>query len=399
MKNLFFEYYALTNEQVKKIWENCIIVFDTNVLINLYRYTEKTKDVFFEVMEHYKDKLWIPYQVALEYHRNRLNVISNLNVAYEQLSSRIIKESEKFITALKLEDFKRHPYIDTESIKNEIQHSVEMLIENLKQASKDSSNSFDNDDILNTITNIFNNKVGTDFTEAELKKIYTEGKIRYQSKTPPGYCDEKEKKDSGDRRLYGDLIVWKQVIQKSKKDKIDIILVTDDLKEDWWLKINGKTIGPRFELIKEFHIETKHNILIYNSDMFLKYAKDEMAVSIEKETIEEVQNTRNEDESIINILSSPYLQSNNIPITQQPWGTSLSLSNIISNNDYSSINDIMVSAKSPTADSILNIIKSSSDNRFNPLVSPTADGILDIIKSSSDNKFNPLVSPTKKGNS
>lgn len=68
---------------------------------------------------------------------------------------------------------------------------------------------------------------------------------------------KKKKKDSGDRRLYGDLIVWKQVIQKSKKDKINIILVTDDLKEDWWLKINGKTIGPRFELIKEFHIETK----------------------------------------------------------------------------------------------------------------------------------------------
>lgn len=42
MKNRFAEFYELSDIQIKDIWENSLIVFDTNVLLNLYRYNDST---------------------------------------------------------------------------------------------------------------------------------------------------------------------------------------------------------------------------------------------------------------------------------------------------------------------------------------------------------------------
>jgi hypothetical protein len=53
--------------------------------------------------------------------------------------------------------------------------------------------------------------VGNDFTDNELDALYKEGERRYANQIPPGYCDEKNKKDKAKRSLYGDLVIWKQV--------------------------------------------------------------------------------------------------------------------------------------------------------------------------------------------
>jgi len=33
---------------------------------------------------------------------------------------------------------------------------------------------------------------------------------------------------------FGDLIIWKEMIEKAKAEKRPIIFVTDDGKSDWW---------------------------------------------------------------------------------------------------------------------------------------------------------------------
>ena len=40
MKTKFFEQYSLTDEKLKEIWESGLVVFDTNILLNLYRYNK-----------------------------------------------------------------------------------------------------------------------------------------------------------------------------------------------------------------------------------------------------------------------------------------------------------------------------------------------------------------------
>ena len=82
MKKQFAEYYELPEERIKEIWENSLIVFDTNVLLNLYRYNEDARTEFINVIKFYKERLWIPYQVGLEFHRLRSDIIKGQDLSF-----------------------------------------------------------------------------------------------------------------------------------------------------------------------------------------------------------------------------------------------------------------------------------------------------------------------------
>lgn len=193
MKNLFYEYYPLSDDKIKEIWDEGIIIFDTNALLNLYRYSEKLRNDFLEVLNHYKDRLWIPYQIGLEYHSNRIGVITNSNNAYKQLSDELHSKMENLVNPL-IPKYKRHPYINIDDISERIKSCINEIVKDLDKKGKDAPDYLKNDDILNNLTYLFDGKVGADFDESDLNKLYKEGRERYTNKIPPGYCDEKEKK-------------------------------------------------------------------------------------------------------------------------------------------------------------------------------------------------------------
>ena len=328
MKNKFFEYYILSDgERIKKIWNDAIIVLDTNVLLNLYRYSENSKDDLLDVLEFYKDRLWIPYQVGLEYHQDRVSVFTEINAAYDQIIASLNKETEEFIKRLNLSKYKRHPKIDTAWFENQIKDEIQCLCNHLIEMKKYCPNYSIKDEINERVAALFDGKVGDDFDVARLENIYKEGQKRYSEKIPPGYCDAKDKKDRGNRHLYGDLILWKQIIQEASEKRCNVILVTDDVKEDWYERVKGQTIGPRKELIREFRDETQMDILIYPCHRFLDYAKDNMSVAVKPETISEVNDILKEDEVIDNIIASIPLENERLSklFAENPWISSDSL--------------------------------------------------------------------------
>ena len=89
MKELFSEYHKLSEADTKSVWNDSLIVFDTNVLLNLYRYTDSTRNEYIEAIKRYKDRLWMPYQVALEFNRNRASVIIGNETAYDSLIAKL----------------------------------------------------------------------------------------------------------------------------------------------------------------------------------------------------------------------------------------------------------------------------------------------------------------------
>lgn len=86
MKDLFKGYRQtnLSKQEYKKIWSEATFIFDTNVLLNLYRYTVETRNSFLDIMEKIKDRIWIPYHVGLEFHRNRSDVIITHNQDFKK---------------------------------------------------------------------------------------------------------------------------------------------------------------------------------------------------------------------------------------------------------------------------------------------------------------------------
>ena len=117
-----------------------------------------------------------------------------------------------------------------------------------------------------------------------------------------GYKDSKKEKDELDsfsyggliyKKKFGDLIVWRQIIEYAKSSNLkDIIFVTDDAKSDWWWKIDSggpKTIGARPELVEEISREADvERFYIYNTEGFLNYANEQLNAQIAEQAIEEV---------------------------------------------------------------------------------------------------------------
>ena len=137
------------------------------------------------------------------------------------------------------------------------------------------------DEILAELLELFENKTGTAFSNEQLQEVKKEGEARYKQEIPPGYKDKKKSKDDKDNNAYGDLIVWKQILDFAKTNKKDVVFVTHDQKDDWWNTVQGRTLGPRTELKKEFYDYTKMLFHMYTMDNFIAHfetAKDNKSI-------------------------------------------------------------------------------------------------------------------------
>lgn len=302
LKNRFSEYYRLDDAVLKKHWEEDLFSFDANVLLNLYRYTPKTRDAFFSLLEKLKPRVWITYQAAFEYQKNRLGVINSQREAYDAI--RKLLDKKKTEIEAKLNDFKRHPYLETDILKTQIHSAFEAISKDINRLESKHPDYLDRDPIWDRLTALLLDKVGDDISEPDLEKLYKEGRKRYDEHVPPGYMDEASKKSAGNRSLFGDLIVWKQLIKHSEISGTSIIFITDDRKEDWWYKFHGRTIGPRPELLKEFKDDSGHIINIYQADTFLELASRNLNEALDKEAVDEIREIRFADEKEMQLANA-----------------------------------------------------------------------------------------------
>jgi hypothetical protein len=293
MKDKFFGFYPPEEKEIEQIWQDSIIALDANTLLNLYRYTIKTREDFFKILTDFSDRLWLPFQVGYEFHSGRTNVIKTQEYSYDSLCKSLDEGLLNIIG--RIDNYKRHPFIKTDSLILQITEKFNKIKSDLVVQSKKHPEYLKTDQILPKITELFNGKIGEDYSETEYDQIYKEGEKRYELNIPPGFSDKANKKSMDKKNLYGDLILWKQLISYSKKNNKTIIFVTDDRKEDWWYKCKGETICPREELIKEFFNETGFRVMIYQADTFLRIA-NKRKETIKEKSINEVTEVRMEDE-------------------------------------------------------------------------------------------------------
>lgn len=272
MKDLFPEYYRPSDEEFRKLWNECIFVLDANILLNIYGYSETTREQLLALLERLASRIRMPHQFALEYQRNRAKAIM------EQVKN--YANAEKALTDLYNEEFipkHKHPFLSDEMLT-----AFKKIQEDLATSRKKHESFFMNDPYYDRVTVIIK-KVSS--KPDDIGKLYENAKRRYNAKIPPGYADLKEK---GEPDGYGDYIGWVQIIEISKNEKKPVILLTDDAKEDWWQIQGDRTIGPRPELIAEFVEECQQHFYMYSSDRFMKFAAAYLSEKVEPEAIEEV---------------------------------------------------------------------------------------------------------------
>lgn len=314
MDRHYLEFKKYTAEEINGVWEHAVIVLDTNILLNLYRYSEETRDDVLSVMEKLKDRLWMPYQVGLEYYNNRVKTFSAIADMQKSFKKKLDDGKTNLLNAFNNQETSRHPHISKDDLGNVYDEAVKQVMEYVDQQTARLHDYANDDIVLNKLLEIYDGKVGDDFTTEELFEIYEEGEVRYAGLLPPGFMDEKAKRGQGLRHLFGDLILWKEILNYSKDENVDVIFVTEDSKDDWWDKKDGK-LSPHKELIREFRKESGgHRILMYQQKGFLDASKQ----NVKETTTTEIEEVSKEDERISQERTAEILEA-----LKQSWASQI----------------------------------------------------------------------------
>lgn len=286
MRDAFPGYYKPTQDELADLWSNALIVLDTNALFNLFRYTNATREAFFKVLAAKRDRLWLPYQVGLEFQRGRLGVIEDQQQAFTNLI-----DKTKTALAMVTNDvgaLRNHPSLDL----NELRRTVDEAIKTIERKIEATREQYQaevlaalrHDETTDMITDLYIGKVGSPYDEVKMAEIVRAGAERYEAKIPPGYKD----KGKPEPERYGDLVLWFQILDRAESDHSSVIFVGDDQKEDWWRSFKGRKIGPRVELVDEFQSRTGSRIYFLTPHGLMELAKEYDDATIGKDAVQEV---------------------------------------------------------------------------------------------------------------
>ncbi|MDW3209104.1 MAG: PIN-like domain-containing protein [Reichenbachiella sp.] len=327
MKSDNYNIFEINEKEEKRLFKNALVFFDTSSLLDFYYFSESNSlDIFNTTFTALKNRIFISAQTEFEFFKNRKTVLqkpinsydSLLNIHKTQKDSghidrigEIIKDTKSQINknlkgqlnTLKEKTTKedKHPFISNDvyksfekkldllskylegfeinflAFKDEVQLEVDKKKSALEKGLK-------NDKILKQLQKFITTTDGLNFNETI--ELIKEGELRYKNEIPPGYLDESEKIGT---QKYGDLIVWKELLQEAKNRENDTILIINDFKEDWWaLDKEGNPKGPRHELIKEYYDRGGKRFWMYGINEFLHKSKLYLDTNLEETVIEEV---------------------------------------------------------------------------------------------------------------
>lgn len=290
MRDLFPGFYKRTEEDLAQLWQEGFFVFDTNMLLNVYRYTHKTRDRYFEILNLLKNRnqLWIPYQAAYEYQDRRMDVIQGQLEAYKEIS--IILQDIRQKLESSLEQYKsKHGFINSIELSKEIIDTIKKAKEKVTQDKANDKGAYEalkkHDSLLEVLEGLFQGNVGNPYDRSKLEEIYKHAQLRVELKIPPGWEDEGKKS----YRKYGDVVLWFQLMDFARGKKKPIIFVTDDGKKDWWLpeaKCQERD-RPLPELVQEMFVEAGVLLHMYQGYEFLKQAEVFLKLEEKPDVIEE----------------------------------------------------------------------------------------------------------------
>jgi len=268
MRDKYTGWYPKSPEEALALWDRTIFVPDANVLLHCLRHTAEVREELLRLFEAMGEALWIPYQVGLEFHRNRLSVEFGAFDAYDSL----VKDQELIFEKARdrLRQLRAHPTI---RVQEELA-AIDMFFDAFKErmsSAREGHPSAEMGGVVDRLTSLLDGRVGEKWTEDRLAGVKKRGEERYAKKIPPGYKDSK--KDAGDFDKFGDLIIWEDMIAKAKESLHPVIFITDDVKEDWWWIHRGRKIGPRPELVEEFKAASGQSFHMYEFTQFLRFAE------------------------------------------------------------------------------------------------------------------------------
>ncbi|WP_229792465.1 PIN-like domain-containing protein [Cognatilysobacter bugurensis] len=279
-------------------------MFDTNALLHLYRVPDQARAETVALLKQLSDRIWIPYHVGLEFQRNRLGVI----VSQRQLVDDTLKECQDALAVVrgrveKLDLDRQGIDVRSAPLLEALENAHSNLSDAVKKAQDKQLALSHADSVRDSIDELFAGKVGPrPADQAAVEELQREADERYSLRVPPGFNDLDKDRDPKSARFVadgltysrkcGDLIVWRQTLEHVRSiGSNSVIFITSDKKDDWWLQVQGKTIGPHPELVAEMRrVAGVENFWMYSLVQFVEYANNQVgqAAQVSTESLDEL---------------------------------------------------------------------------------------------------------------
>lgn len=307
-RSTFSEWYAPDEQTITDIISNGTIALDTNVLLSLYRISAVARQDLLTLLgdDRIRPRLFIPYQVGLEYQRRRVSVANDQNIGYKNLETRIekvrnalselaVKESDNDIRDNQVRDELNAATDIAAKNTNRALDKLTTKVQSIQQthviADKQLTGA---DPVRDALEELFSDtgQVGTKPTDEELAALKREATKRYETKTPPGYEDASGKDAKEDPS--GDYLIWRELLDLAASKPGPIMFVTDDKKADWYEKDKQKRIlGPRVELRIEMSTVNADPYHQTPLNSFLHLVEQHLGLTLSKDTVDQVKEASN----------------------------------------------------------------------------------------------------------
>ncbi|MFF3755476.1 PIN domain-containing protein [Streptomyces sp. NPDC002018] len=289
----FSGYVTPTEDDWKSVLRDGLVVIDTNVLLNLYRYNQAARETFMETLQSLGSCLWVPHQVMEEFWRNRESAIEDPQKQLDASAAALKKGLQKAVEDLRSwtnrVSLERSNVEELEStLSAAFDQVIAAMAEVVNGGEGEMSHDTSQDKVVAALDALLKGKVGPPLDQKDLVEQIAEGKRRIQAQVPPGYKD-KAKASRGDNSEVGDYLVWLQLIREAKGRGVDVLLVTGDTKEDWWRTRNNIPVGPRNELAEELRREAGVRLYMLKPDKLLSYARDFLQVEVTEDSVQNVE--------------------------------------------------------------------------------------------------------------
>lgn len=314
MAELFPGFYERTDKEFSALWEEATLVLDTNMLLNVYRYQEETRERLFEILEKLKERLWIPHRVMYEYQKNRLEVIAEQFKVYSDVS-KVIREVQARLKGLTYLTGK-HRFIEIDAIIGNPLKALAEANEKLSTGQQRGKREFGrlktDDSYSERITQLYQGKIGEPYKRAQLFEIYRQADKRYELQIPPGWKD----KGKPTQDKYGDVILWFQLLDYAQVHNKPILFITDDVKSDWFLSAEEslRKPRPRPELIQEMYEEAGVLLYVYQGYEFFEQATKFLSLQPEESISEDAKEISDQNSAgdLLTIIGEGIVASYNV---------------------------------------------------------------------------------------
>lgn len=290
----FDQYYRASREDQLALFEESVLVFDTNVLLNVLRYSESARQELIEAIASVAERTFVPHQVAAEYSRNRVNVVADRRSELDEVGNKGEEIRQSLATLTNL--LRRRRIVSDAEIET-LEKASQTLVGVLHTTWQEALDKYDlePDSLVGTVDEwtrrldeVLSGRVAAAPSSEVLEQDLAEAERRKAARLAPGFKDDA----MGDYLWWAETLRWPQI-----RDKNLFIVSDDAAKGDWRFEQRNIPAGAHQILIDDARAAGARTLTLLTTVDFLKVIEGRGQAVVSESTIAESEQVGNRNSS------------------------------------------------------------------------------------------------------